>query len=295
VFNYLSFSVAVNTKHLRCSLCWEHFGIIALVCNKMWISLYLGPQCFCCTILRDVIFVEACSASVISTTCIYNMQWYAGSPQPALRGQRHQIASLCSFLLALATHLTLLDSAPAPPRLLLNHLLHLAPAQVAPARPPPRSLPPHPAAPAQLRQRASNCHLAPAPSRPVLRPDSPNQHPAGSRPPLWPSSPPSSTPSRNPTCSAHQRARPAQLALHPPAPSRRSTPAQAAPQLCPKPVPAQLHAPHPAHHPAGPPPTSTPPLHPARTPAAARLTTPAKAGPNRLKLVYFQRDPILTP
>jgi hypothetical protein len=36
----------------------------------MWISLYLGPQCFCCTILRDVIFVEACSASVISTTCI---------------------------------------------------------------------------------------------------------------------------------------------------------------------------------------------------------------------------------
>jgi hypothetical protein len=30
----------------------------------------LGPQCFCCTILRDVIFVEACSASVISTTCI---------------------------------------------------------------------------------------------------------------------------------------------------------------------------------------------------------------------------------
>jgi hypothetical protein len=33
-------------------------------------SLYLGPQCFCCTILRDVIFVEACSASVISTTCI---------------------------------------------------------------------------------------------------------------------------------------------------------------------------------------------------------------------------------
>jgi hypothetical protein len=36
----------------------------------MWITLYLGPQCFCCTILRDVIFVEACSASVISTTCI---------------------------------------------------------------------------------------------------------------------------------------------------------------------------------------------------------------------------------
>jgi hypothetical protein len=36
----------------------------------MWISLYLGPQCFCCTILRDVIFVEACSASVISMTCI---------------------------------------------------------------------------------------------------------------------------------------------------------------------------------------------------------------------------------
>jgi hypothetical protein len=36
----------------------------------MWISLYLGPQCFCCTILRDVIFVEACSASVMSTTCI---------------------------------------------------------------------------------------------------------------------------------------------------------------------------------------------------------------------------------
>jgi hypothetical protein len=36
----------------------------------MWISLYLGLQCFCCTILRDAIFVEACSASVISTTCI---------------------------------------------------------------------------------------------------------------------------------------------------------------------------------------------------------------------------------
>jgi hypothetical protein len=36
----------------------------------MWISLYLGPQCFCCIILRDVIFVEACSTSVISMTCI---------------------------------------------------------------------------------------------------------------------------------------------------------------------------------------------------------------------------------
>jgi hypothetical protein len=36
----------------------------------MWISMYLGLQCFCCTILRDVIFVEACSASVISMTCI---------------------------------------------------------------------------------------------------------------------------------------------------------------------------------------------------------------------------------
>jgi hypothetical protein len=32
--------------------------------------MYLGPQCFCCTILRDVIFVEACSASVTSMTCI---------------------------------------------------------------------------------------------------------------------------------------------------------------------------------------------------------------------------------
>jgi hypothetical protein len=39
-------------------------------CNNMKFSLYLGPQCFCCTILRDVIFVEDCSASVISTTCI---------------------------------------------------------------------------------------------------------------------------------------------------------------------------------------------------------------------------------
>jgi hypothetical protein len=34
------------------------------------ISLYLGPQCFCSTILRDVIFMEACSTSIISTTCI---------------------------------------------------------------------------------------------------------------------------------------------------------------------------------------------------------------------------------
>jgi hypothetical protein len=36
----------------------------------MKFSLYLGLHCFCCTILRDVMFVEACSASVISTTCI---------------------------------------------------------------------------------------------------------------------------------------------------------------------------------------------------------------------------------
>jgi hypothetical protein len=36
----------------------------------MKFSLYLGLQCFFCTILRDVIFVEACSASVISTTYI---------------------------------------------------------------------------------------------------------------------------------------------------------------------------------------------------------------------------------
>jgi hypothetical protein len=42
----------------------------ALVCNNMLISLYLGLQCFCCTTLMDVIFVEACFASVISTTCI---------------------------------------------------------------------------------------------------------------------------------------------------------------------------------------------------------------------------------
>jgi hypothetical protein len=33
-------------------------------------SLYLDPQYLCCTILRDVILMEGCSASVISTTCI---------------------------------------------------------------------------------------------------------------------------------------------------------------------------------------------------------------------------------
>jgi hypothetical protein len=42
----------------------------ALVCNNNTISLYLDPQCFCCTTLRDVILVEGCSTSIISTTCI---------------------------------------------------------------------------------------------------------------------------------------------------------------------------------------------------------------------------------
>jgi hypothetical protein len=71
MFNYLSFSDIVNTKHLRCSLYWEHFVIITLwFVIKCGSVLYLGLQCFCCTILRDAIFVEACSASVISTTCI---------------------------------------------------------------------------------------------------------------------------------------------------------------------------------------------------------------------------------
>jgi hypothetical protein len=42
----------------------------ALVCNNNTISLYLDPQCFCCTTLRDVILVEGCFTSVISTTCI---------------------------------------------------------------------------------------------------------------------------------------------------------------------------------------------------------------------------------
>jgi hypothetical protein len=41
-----------------------------LVRNNNTISLYLDPQCFYCTTLRDVILVEGCSASVISTTCI---------------------------------------------------------------------------------------------------------------------------------------------------------------------------------------------------------------------------------
>jgi hypothetical protein len=42
-----------------------------LVCNNNTsISLYSDPQCFCCTTLRDLILVEGCSASVISTTCI---------------------------------------------------------------------------------------------------------------------------------------------------------------------------------------------------------------------------------
>ena len=30
----------------------------------------LDSQCFCCTTLRDVIFTERCSVSVMSTTCI---------------------------------------------------------------------------------------------------------------------------------------------------------------------------------------------------------------------------------
>jgi hypothetical protein len=30
VFNYLEFSVVVNTKHMKCSLNREHFGIITL-------------------------------------------------------------------------------------------------------------------------------------------------------------------------------------------------------------------------------------------------------------------------
>jgi hypothetical protein len=50
--------------------CGEHFLLsTTLVCNNI-ISLYLDPQCFCCTTLRDVILVEGCSASVISMTCI---------------------------------------------------------------------------------------------------------------------------------------------------------------------------------------------------------------------------------
>jgi hypothetical protein len=32
--------------------------------------LYLAPQCFYCTTLRDVILAERCSASVMSRTCI---------------------------------------------------------------------------------------------------------------------------------------------------------------------------------------------------------------------------------
>jgi hypothetical protein len=37
-------------------------------CNNK--SLYVDPQCFYCTTLRDVIFVEWSFISVISTTCV---------------------------------------------------------------------------------------------------------------------------------------------------------------------------------------------------------------------------------
>jgi hypothetical protein len=60
MFNYLDLFMfcCIKTKHSTTSLV-----IIILVC-------ILDPQCFCCTTLRDVIIVEGCSASVISTTCI---------------------------------------------------------------------------------------------------------------------------------------------------------------------------------------------------------------------------------
>jgi hypothetical protein len=71
LFNYLKLSSCCKHQALEVfSLSGAFRYHHALVCNNIMISLYLGPQCFCCTILRDVIFVEAWSASVMSTTCI---------------------------------------------------------------------------------------------------------------------------------------------------------------------------------------------------------------------------------
>jgi hypothetical protein len=67
----------------------------ALVCNNIKFSLYLGPQYFCCTILRDVIFVEGCSASIISTTCIlqHAVVCWVTAPSNLALSDRSQIFS----------------------------------------------------------------------------------------------------------------------------------------------------------------------------------------------------------
>jgi hypothetical protein len=60
------------------------YGSISLSARLWFViiseCLYLAPLCFCCTTLRDVILAERCSASVMSTTCILQHEWYAGSP-----------------------------------------------------------------------------------------------------------------------------------------------------------------------------------------------------------------------
>jgi hypothetical protein len=46
MFNYLSFSVAVNTKHLRCSLYREHFAVITLWSVINVDQFVFGPAMF---------------------------------------------------------------------------------------------------------------------------------------------------------------------------------------------------------------------------------------------------------
>ena len=150
---YLRTSVLISGSSVCDDLLMRSSFVNSFSCNIMLYEFDL--QCFCCTTLRDVIFAEWCSVSVMSTTCVLQHAVVRGVTAFAHPARQKRATSPCHRA----------DVGTTPPTAAAD-----PPLERPPAARKAKSPPPHPSFSllAELRRRkgaASGSHQSRRPTR----------------------------------------------------------------------------------------------------------------------------------